>query len=167
MDKIALIGPAYHEYKSELLEVIKKKGKVWSLWTYYHPENKERLLRSQFNRDKHFYIYVLDTKEPSAARQRMGATSGSGLVDYRLKVIEFDYEHRKRRSPNPDLSIEGVANEKIGKSCGWYLVEEIDDKIPARPWNSFIDFQTGTNLSNFWMKWPNVRWGYIVDPYHK
>ena len=42
MDKIALIGPAYHEYKQELLEIIKDKGKVWSSWTYFHSEKKEK-----------------------------------------------------------------------------------------------------------------------------
>ena len=165
MDKLALIGPAYHEYKSELMGVVKKNGEVWSSWTYYHSEEKERLLRLQFNRDGYFYIYVLDTKEPNIKLQRRGATSGSGLVDYRLKVIDFDYRHKKRHSPDPDLSIEGIANEKTEKSCGWYLVKEIDDDIPSRPWRSFIDFQTGKNIPNFWMKRPNVKWGYIKDLY--
>jgi hypothetical protein len=164
MDKMALIGPAYHEYKSELLELIRRKGKVWSSWTYYHSDKKERILRDQLSRNNHFYIYVLDTKDPSVARRRSGATSGSGLVEYRLKVIDFEYEHRKRRSPDSDLSIDGVTCEKIEKSCGWYLVKKIDE-ISPQPWNSFIDYQTRTNLANFWMKWPNVRWGYIVDSY--
>jgi hypothetical protein len=161
MDKMALIGPAYHEYKSELLELIRRKGKVWSSWTYYHPEHKERIFRGQLNRDEYFYIYVHVTKNPSPARRREGATVGSGLVEYRLRVIEMDYEHRKRGSPDLNLTID---KEKMEKSCGWYLVNKIDP-INSRHWQSFIDYQTRTNLAPFWMKRPNVRWGYIVDSY--
>ncbi len=139
---MALIGPAYHEYRNELLDIIQEKGKVWSSWTYYHPYENEMELREQLNKDKFFYIYVLDTEDPSAARRRSGATSGSGLVDYRLKVIKFDYEHRKRRSPDPNLSIDGIACEKNEKSCGWYLVDKIE-AVGSLPWALSLTMKLG------------------------
>jgi hypothetical protein len=165
MKKIGLIGPAYHEYKEELQTCINRENRIWCAWTYYHPPKEEQLIRDQLARDGFLYIYVLDTKNPSEKRKALGVTNGSGLVDYRLKVEEIVYKHKKDDSPDPSRSKNGIFDERYEKSCGWYLISKVDDKIPSKPWNSFIDYFTGHHLARFCMVRPNAHWVYIEDPY--
>ena len=168
MEKIALIGPAYHEYQSSVREVIKNEGKCWSLWTYCHNrQEKIRKLREQIN-DKeigYFNIYVYNTKKIRKYPGMKPSSAGNKLVDYRLKVVDFKYSHSAVPVPEKRLSIDdGISNSKTEKSCGWYLIEEVQS-INPRIWQSFEDFQTGLKLGPpvGGMFVPNAPWIYVKD----
>jgi hypothetical protein len=170
ISKIALIGPSYHEHQSSVRNMVKYKGACWSLWTYCHKQQEKiGKLLDQINDPKigYFNIYVYNSETQRKDKTGIKKSSpGNGLVDYKEKVINFQYRHRMDESPEKDLSYnDDIVNCKVKKSCGWYYTTDVLI-IKAREWTSFNDYDTGEPIppiNETGLNLPNHEWIYIED----
>lgn len=154
MDRLNLLGPACFEYGYQIKDMINKPSnkskKALSAWTYRLDKYKKIILESQLKEknENYFYIYVYVTKK----KRRPGWRSGSGFVDYKLKVTKFEYSDwgGEVLPPEPELVIaidKPPIDEYEGKSRGWYYVVECEWLVPHRDLEEFHDFDTGDSLN--------------------
>lgn len=146
--KIALLGLTDESYVTDIGLSIEQMGRVCSTWTYSLSKEKIELLRKQLP----FYLYCYLTKR----------SRGSGLVDYRLRVVDFEYSKSGIPCPHPEYSY-GAENE-TGR--GWYTFDKVEEMKPPRTWESFELFDKEEHLdpnSVYRMRQPHSEFLYVKD----
>jgi hypothetical protein len=146
MKKLALIGSARPKYNERLETILKKYGYSWSGWSFKLDAVKERILNEQIN-DKnigYFYIYVHDIQHPDD-EDKFG--TGTGYIEYRLRVEKFDYDDNLHWSPDPKCTPKLDA-ERQHRLYG-YITKKPEQIIPHKKYYEFINFDTGKSVSKF------------------
>jgi len=132
--EIALLGPTSEYYVDECMEFIKNRGKICTSWTYSLSQDKIVLLKKQIESEKYFHLYFQISK----------SSGGSGLVNYRARVIDFQFSENETPSPDPDYSTD---EESAQTGRGWYTFDRIEQLTPSRSLESFESFDNSENIS--------------------
>jgi len=127
--RMALIGPTSEEYLLIVEDFIKRLGQVCSTWTYFISEEKIRLLREQMP----FFLYCYVTRK----------SGGSGLVEYKLRVVDFEYSEDEIPCPHPQY----YPYEADEHAQAWYTFDKIEPISPPRTLESFELFDEEENLT--------------------
>ena len=160
MNKIALLGPTYHEYCTLLNNRLdlkdKNKNVLWG-WTYQHTLDMLRRLKIQ----KEFKIYAYNSLNRTENKQY------AKRIYYCYNVYKFDYEHHYTKPPHPDLVIHGH-DERFTTNRGWYYINGYGRLRPPKKWTDFREYRengSGKNLEYKVPRHPDVYWTYVIDEF--
>ena len=146
--RMALIGPTTEEYLFVVEDFIGRLGQVCSTWTYFIPEEKIRLLREQMP----FSLYCYITRK----------SGGSGLVEYKLRVVDFEYSENEMPCPHPEY----YPYESDRHAQAWYTFDRIQQISPPKTLESFELFDKEEKLTQDLfsrMRNPRSEFIYIKD----
>ena len=146
MKNLALIGSARPKYNERIEGILKNCGYSWSGWSFKINPEKEKILNEQIH-DKnigYFYIYVHDIEHPEN-EEEFG--TGTGYVEYRLRVDKFDYDDKLRWSPNPKCTPRTDAERQHRLYA--YITKKPERIIPHKKFYEFVNFDTDKLVSKY------------------
>lgn len=148
LQRIALIGPTSEEYVLSLSDSIESNERICTNWTYRHDSDKIDVINKQLP----IWHYLIITK----------GSGGSGLIEYRGRVVDFVYDEDRRSSPYPEISWD-TETDLEGRS--WYVIDQIEKFDPPLEQTNFEYYDSDEGVSNAQnrMRHPDSSYLYIKD----
>ena len=154
MNRIALLGPTYHEYCTLLNNRLDENKPVLWGWTYQHTPHMLKILERQ----KTFKIYAYNSYKRTENKQY------AKKIIHCYNVYDFDYEKYFTEPPNSELVIHGP-EERFTVNRGWYYINGYGRLRLPKKWGDFHLYPSGKTSKVQGMLNRNAHWYYVIDEY--